>query len=195
MQPPKQPTGRPRESRVDAAIRDAVRELVPRVGYAGLTMDAIAATAGIGKAAIYRRHGSRGELVFSALVHGRKAQPLPDTGTLDGDLTALAGLILGIFSDPVTAAAAPGLLADLQQQPEIAARFQETFIAEERAQITALLERAHQRGELAAPADAALVHAAVLGTAYAWLFLLSQPPTPGLASRIAAVAEAAARGD
>ncbi|WP_371648757.1 MULTISPECIES: TetR-like C-terminal domain-containing protein [unclassified Streptomyces] len=195
MQPPKQPTGRPRETRVDAAIRDAVRELVPRVGYAGLTMDAIAAKAGIGKAAIYRRHTSRGELVFSVLVHGRKSQPLPDTGTLTGDLTALANLILGIFSDPVTAAATPGLLADLQQQPDIAARFQETFIAEERAQITALLERAHQRGELPTPADPVLVHAAVLGTAYAWLFLLAQPPTPALASRIAALAEAAARGN
>ncbi|MCX5405299.1 TetR/AcrR family transcriptional regulator C-terminal ligand-binding domain-containing protein [Streptomyces sp. NBC_00335] len=195
MQSPKQPTGRPRETRVDAAIRDAVRELVPRVGYAGLTMDAIAAKAGIGKAAIYRRHSSRGELVFSVLVHGRRSPDLPDTGTLTGDLTALAGLILGIFSDPVTAAAAPGLLADVRQQPDVAARFQETFIAEERAQIAEMLERAHQRGELTAPADPALVHAAVLGTAYGWLFLLDQPPTPALASHLAALGEAAARGD
>ncbi|MER5762248.1 TetR/AcrR family transcriptional regulator [Streptomyces sp. NPDC002082] len=194
MQSPKQPIGRPRENRVDAAIRAAVRELVPRVGYAGLTMDAIAAEAGIGKAAIYRRHTSRGELVFSVLVHGRKTRSLPDTGTLAGDLTALADLILGIFTDPVTAAATPGLLADLQQQPDIAARFQERFVAEERALISALLERARQRGELAGAADPVLVHAAVLGTAYAWLFLLAQPPTPALASRIAALGEAAARG-
>ncbi|MGW6708375.1 TetR/AcrR family transcriptional regulator [Streptomyces sp. NPDC054956] len=180
---------------MDDAIRDAVRELVPEVGYAALTMDAVAARARVGKAAIYRRHASRGELVFSALVHGREPQPLPDTGSLLGDLTALAHLILGIFSDPVVAAATPGLLADLKQQPDIAARFQETFIAGERAQVANLLERAFVRGELAARADPALVHATVLGTVFAWVFLMAEPPTAALAPRIAAVAAAAARGE
>ncbi|MFE4259727.1 TetR/AcrR family transcriptional regulator [Streptomyces sp. NPDC056883] len=194
MEPSKQPPGRPRDSRVDDAIRDAVRELVLDVGYAALTVDAVAARARVGKAAIYRRHASRGELVFSALVHGRETRPLPDTGSLTGDLAALAQLILGIFSDPVVAAATPGLLADLKQQPDIAARFQETFIAGERVQVADLLERAFVRGELAARADPALVHATVLGTAFAWVFLLAQPPTPALVPRIAAVALAAARG-
>uniref|UniRef100_A0AAU2JJG0 TetR/AcrR family transcriptional regulator n=1 Tax=Streptomyces sp. NBC_00049 TaxID=2903617 RepID=A0AAU2JJG0_9ACTN len=194
MQPSKQPPGRPRDSRVDDAIRDAVRELVREAGYAALTMDAVAARARVGKAAIYRRHASRGELVFSALVHGREPQPLPDTGTLLGDLTALASLTLTIFSDPVVAAATPGLLADLKQQPDIAARFQETFIAGERAEVTRLLERAFARGELTSPADPALVHAAVLGTSFAWVFLMAQPPAPALAPRIAALAVAAATG-
>ncbi|MFI5985401.1 TetR/AcrR family transcriptional regulator [Streptomyces sp. NPDC051555] len=188
MQPSKQPPGRPRDSRVDDAIRDAVRELVAEVGYAALTVDAVAARARVGKAAIYRRHASRGELVFSALVHGRAPQPLEDTGTLRGDLTALAALILGIFSDPVAAAATPGLLADVKRQPEIAARFQATFVAEERALVTGLLERAVARGELAALPDPALVHAAVLGTVFAWVFLLENPPAPDLAPRIAAMA-------
>ncbi len=194
MQPSKQPPGRPRDSRVDDAIRDAVRELVREEGYAALTMDAVAARARVGKAAIYRRHASRGELVFSALVHGREPQPLPDTGSLHGDLTSLAELTLTVFSDPVVAAATPGLLADLKQQPDIAARFQETFMAGERAEVTKLLERAFARGELASPADPALVHAAVLGTSFAWVFLLGRPPAPTLAPRIAALAVAAATG-
>ncbi|MEV7521666.1 TetR/AcrR family transcriptional regulator [Streptomyces sp. NPDC091371] len=190
MEPSKQPPGRPRDARVDDAIRDAVRELVPEVGYAALTMDAVAAKARVGKAAIYRRHASRGELVFSTLVHGREPKPLPDTGTLLGDLAGLAGLVLAIFSDPVVLAAAPGMLADLKQQPEIAARFQETFIAGERVQVTRLLERAVERGELAVMPDPALVHAAVLGTVFAWVFLLAEPPGPALAPRIAAMVAA-----
>ncbi|MCX5192542.1 TetR/AcrR family transcriptional regulator [Streptomyces sp. NBC_00249] len=194
MEPSKQPPGRPRDARVDDAIRTAVRELVREAGYAALTMDAVAARARVGKAAIYRRHASRGELVFSALVHGREPEPLPDTGSLRGDLTALAGLILGIFGDPVVAATTPGLLAELKQQPQIAARFQATFIAGERAEVTAILERALVRGELTEPPDPALVHAALLGTAFAWVFLLELPPTPGLAPRLAALAEAAATG-
>lgn len=175
---------------MDDAIRDAVRELVPEVGYAALTMDAVAARARVGKAAIYRRHASRGELVFSALVHGRQPGPLPDTGTLLGDLAGLAGVVLAVFSDPVVLAATPGLLADLKQQPEIAARFQETFIAGERGQVVTLLERALARGELAALPDAAMVHAAVLGTVFAWVFLLARPPGPELAPRIASMVAA-----
>ncbi|MFD0353355.1 TetR/AcrR family transcriptional regulator [Streptomyces sp. NPDC127110] len=173
---------------MDDAIRDAVRALVPEVGYAALTMDAVAAKARVGKAAIYRRHASRGELVFSALVHGREPQPLPDTGTLSGDLTELANVVLAVFSDPVVAAATPGLLADLKQQPDIAARFQETFIAQERKQVTELLDRAVARGELAGPTDPALVHAAVLGTVFARVFLLAEHPDPAIAPRIAAMA-------
>ncbi|WP_329384479.1 TetR/AcrR family transcriptional regulator [Streptomyces sp. NBC_01351] len=186
-QPAKQTTGRPRDSRVDDAIRDAVRELVPEVGYAALTMDAVAAKARVGKAAIYRRHASRGEMVFSVLVHGGEPEPLPDTGTLLGDLTALATLVLGTFSDPVVSAVTPGLLADLKQQPEIAARFQETFIAGERTVVVGLLERALERGELAVMPDPAMVHAAVLGTVFAWVFLLAMPPDPALAPGVASM--------
>ncbi|GLV83234.1 TetR family transcriptional regulator [Streptomyces lavendulae subsp. lavendulae] len=191
MEPSKQPPGRPRDGRVDAAIREAVRELVGESGYGALTMDAVAARARVGKAAIYRRHASRGELVFAALVHGREPQPLPDTGSLHGDLAALAGLILGIFSDPVVEAATPGLLADLKQHPDTAARFRDTFIAGERATVTDLLERAFARGELAERADPALVHAVLLGTAFAWVFLLGRAPSPSLAPALAVVAAAA----
>ncbi|MFF1343617.1 TetR/AcrR family transcriptional regulator [Streptomyces sp. NPDC058290] len=192
MKPSKQPTGRPRESRVDDAIRDAVRELVQEAGYAALTMDAVAAKARVGKAAIYRRHASRSELVFSALVHGRETKPLPDTGSLHGDLTALADLILRLFRDPAVTPALPGLLAEIKQQPDLAARFQDTFIASERAEVTRLLDRALARGELTSPADPALVHAAVLGSCFAWVFLLGEPPTPSLAPRVASLAAAAA---
>ncbi|MEV7617900.1 TetR/AcrR family transcriptional regulator [Streptomyces sp. NPDC089799] len=191
MEPAKQSPGRPRDSRVDDAIHEAVRRLVAEAGYAGLTMDAVAARARVGKAAIYRRYGSRGELVFASLVHGRAPQPLPDTGSLRGDLTALAEVILRAFSDPVFAAAGPSLVAEIRQHPDIAARFQATFVAGERAVVTALLERAAARGELPAPADPALLHATVLGTVFAWVFLLDLPVTPGLASRIAAMSAAA----
>lgn len=194
VQPPKQPLGRPRDSRVDDAIRDAVRELIAEVGYAGLTVDAVAARARVGKAAIYRRYASRVELVFAGLVHGREPHPLPDTGSLHGDLIGLADVVLAAFSDPVVTAATPGLLADLEQHPDIAERFQRTFIAAERAEVSGILQRAFARGELAVQADPALVHAAVLGTTFAWIFLLGQPPSPELAARIAALTEVGLTG-
>ncbi|MFF5210558.1 TetR/AcrR family transcriptional regulator [Streptosporangium sp. NPDC000396] len=194
MESPKQPLGRPRDSRVDDAIRGAVRELIAEVGYAGLTVDAVAARAGVGKAAIYRRHASRVELVFAGLVHDREPHPLPDTGSLHGDLTGLANVIVKSFSDPVVAAAIPGLLADLKQHPDTAERFQRTFIAMERGQVSGILQRALVRGELTVEADPVLVHATMLGTVFAWTFLLDRQPGPELVERIAALTAAGLTG-
>jgi AcrR family transcriptional regulator len=71
---------------VDEAVAVAVRELLDEVGYRGLSIDRVAARAGVGKAGIYRRWRTKAEMVFAAVVHGLEL-PLPaDTGTLRGDL-------------------------------------------------------------------------------------------------------------
>jgi len=56
-------------------------------GYAGLTMDAVAAAAGVGKATIYRRWRTKSDLVVDAVTElGQLVTPAPDTGSLEGDL-------------------------------------------------------------------------------------------------------------
>ncbi|WP_018348938.1 TetR/AcrR family transcriptional regulator [Longispora albida] len=167
---------------MDHTIAAAVRELIVETGYSGLTMDAVAARAGVGKAAIYRRHSSKASLVFASLLHGATPQPLPRTGTLRGDLTALAETIVGDIANPLAMAAAPGLMADLAEQPEVAELFRQTFFAGEQAEIEGILSR-H-----GVTADAELLHAQMLGTAFAWLYLLRKPLTPGLPGHIVASA-------
>jgi AcrR family transcriptional regulator len=176
---------------VDHAIRQAVHELIAEVGYAGLTMDAVAARAGIGKAAIYRRHASRVEMVFTSLVHGFVPEPLADTGSLLGDLTALADKVVAAFSSPAMTAAAPGLLAEMDQYPEVAERFQQTFVAAELVEVKGILRRARARGEQTMDLQPELIHAAMLGTVFGWMFLLRQPPGPDLAQRVAALVASA----
>ncbi|GAB3995376.1 hypothetical protein GCM10029992_12460 [Glycomyces albus] len=80
----RQPGGRPRDGRIDGAIAQATRELLAERGYAGLTVDAVAARAGVGKAAIYRRHATKQEMIFAATVHDMQEQPPPDAGSLRG---------------------------------------------------------------------------------------------------------------
>ena len=58
--------GRPRDARADSAILDATLRLVGSVGLGGLSMDAVAATAGVSKATIYRRWASKEALVLDA---------------------------------------------------------------------------------------------------------------------------------
>jgi AcrR family transcriptional regulator len=176
---------------VDHAVLTATRDLLVEVGYAALTMDAVAARAGIGKAAIYRRYATKQEMVFAAAVHGRELTVPADTGSLRGDLTLLVRDIVGSLSGPVTSAALPGLFADVTGDSTVAARFAGTFLAAERAYITEVLDRAERRGELARRPDLEVMHALLLGPVFAWLFLLSQPNRHDLADRLAELLAAA----
>ncbi|MGK8500949.1 TetR/AcrR family transcriptional regulator [Nocardia asiatica] len=171
MPKPKQGQGRPRNSEVDLAIVRATREVLAERGYAGLTVDAVAATAGIGKAAIYRRYATKQEMIFAATVHDMREQPPPDAGSLRADLAALTRTIaaqLGRAPADVLA----GLLADIYADPALSARFAETFLERERQAVIEVLARAVARGELAVAPDPATVHALLLGPIFAWLLIL-----------------------
>jgi len=178
--------GRPRDERADVAIAASLRELLEEVGYFAVTMEAVAARAGVSKATLYRRHGSKAELVFATVVHARTLQT-PDTGTLRGDLTLLGQRIVTDLASPPVGAALPGLLADLAQHPPLRAHFHDIFIGAERTVIAELLDRARCRGELAEAADADLVHALLLGSIFASLFLLDLSPGDALGERLAAL--------
>lgn len=167
----KQPVGRPRDSQIDHAIAAATRAILAERGYAKLTVDAVAARAGIGKAAIYRRFATKQEMIFAATVHDMEEPPPPDSGSLRGDLEAIGEVIASQLST-----APPdvlhGLLADIHGDAKLGARFTGTFIERERFVIDTVLARAVERGELAAAPDAAIVHALLLGPIFYWLLIL-----------------------
>ena len=58
--------GRPRSPEADQAIVDAALVVFAEAGYEGLTIEAVAARAGVGKATVYRRYPGKAELVFHA---------------------------------------------------------------------------------------------------------------------------------
>ncbi|MEU4703897.1 TetR-like C-terminal domain-containing protein [Nonomuraea dietziae] len=165
-------TGRPRDERVDAAILAATRDVLVETGYARLTMDAVAARAGAGKAAIYRRYATKQELVYAATVHDLDLQTPPDTGSLTTDLKALIDDILATMGSPTALGSVPGLMADVSADPALTARFQQTFVARQQECITAVLDRAVHRGELQDKPDLDVVHALLAGPVFVWLFIL-----------------------
>ncbi|WP_409186664.1 TetR/AcrR family transcriptional regulator [Amycolatopsis sp. VS8301801F10] len=171
--------GRPREQGIDAAVRTAVNDLLEEVGYQRCTVDAIAARAGVGKAALYRRWKSKSELVFAAVVHDDALAAPPDTGTLRGDVAAVLADIQSALDGPRVRNALPGLLADLRAEDQPAARLGELFLVRERAYLTEVLDRAIARGELARRPELPAVHAMLLGSVFAWLHLLRETVPPG----------------
>src|SRR5437764_7831052 len=87
--------GRPRSEEADRAIVQATVDALVTEGYAGLSIEGVAARAGVGKATIYRRYASKAELLVEAVSERACIDDvLPDTGDLRADLTSIMrGLI------------------------------------------------------------------------------------------------------
>lgn len=172
---PRNQGGRPRDSRVDDAIATAVRELLTEVGYARLTMAEVAARAGVGKAAIYRRHATKQEMIFEVLLPESFLAVAPDRGSLRADLAAVLAEVADSMAAPPPGTV-PGLLADIHADPALRDRFDEKYLAAQRQTLTEILDRAAARGELTTRPDPAALNALLVGPVFAWLFLLSESP-------------------
>lgn len=98
------PTTSPRRSgRARTAVLDAALALVAEVPYGRLTMEAIAARAGVSKATLYRWWPSKGAVVVEALAESNareSAYGLPDTGDLERDLATVVRAIVDELADP-----------------------------------------------------------------------------------------------
>src|SRR6476469_1608721 len=117
---PRRAPGRPRSDAAHDAILTAAIALVREVGYDAVTMDGIAARAGVGKATVYRRWASKEALVVEALGGILRAIPVPDTGTTRGDLLALLRVALAMYGDPATGMLLSGLVAAMARSAPIA---------------------------------------------------------------------------
>jgi AcrR family transcriptional regulator len=158
--------GRPRSPEVDEAILAATLRLLREHGYDGTSIEAVAAEAGVGKAAIYRRYRDKVDLAAAALASLRDAGEVPDSGDGPRDLAELLRRLRGALD-----AAGMGMVGTLLVQephaPELLDRFRERAIGPGRAQGRAVLERAREIGELRADADVELALDMLAGSIFA----------------------------
>lgn len=138
--------GRPRDQNIDAAVLAAVREELLAVGYAALTIGAVAQRAGTAKTTLYRRWSGKAELVHAATFSTVTSMAAP-TGDIAEDIAAMVALARDVFADPVTRAALPGLIADTSSDADLSARVHGKF-AEVFAEVRARLVAAVEQGEV-----------------------------------------------
>ncbi|MGV9314207.1 TetR/AcrR family transcriptional regulator [Streptomyces sp. NPDC003691] len=179
--------GRPRDPRSHEAIIGATTELLVETGYAGMSVGAVAARAGVGKDTVYRRWRGKPELVYEAVFTTTDQAPAPDTGTLAGDLTALLHGLVGEFRAPAAAAALPGLLADFAADPVLKERIRGDFLAPSKERLSIVFERAAARGEIAGDTPVDLVLDTLAGAVFFHLGLVGQEPDRELAARLATI--------
>ena len=149
------PRGRPLDSNLDEEILSATHDLLAEVGYERLTMEAVAARAGVGKGAIYRRWSSRAQLVAAAVGRLRVRKDVPDTGTLRGDL----GQIAAAWSEPNSKRdrVLVGLIAAIAYDEDLRRIHRETFSDPRTSAVATVLARAVGRGEVRADLDLEVV--------------------------------------
>ncbi len=114
-----------------------------------MSIEEVAARAGVGKTTIYRRWPSKGLLALDAFVASfREVQPLPDTGTLRGDLlAALHAWVRAVTQTPM-GSMLTGLIAEAQHDAELRGAWRGRVIEPLRSQHRIMLDRAIARGEI-----------------------------------------------
>jgi len=188
-------TARPggRTARVaESVLAAAVAELSAR-DYADISVESIAARAGVHKTTVYRRWGSKAEIIRQALAGAASVRiPVPDTGSVDEDLRLLGRAVQGILSSPQGAAITRALIVGGLTSPEIAGVMSQ-FWAGRLAAISVIVDRATRRGQLPAGTDPAALMHALAAPLYYELLVTRVAVTEQDADRGAAAALAAAR--
>jgi AcrR family transcriptional regulator len=162
------PRGRPRSEKARAAILTAAAELLLEHGLVAVSMDAVAARAGVSKATIYRWWPTKETLALDALSsEWATAAPVPkDTGSLRGDLIELLSPWIRLVSAEPYARVTAALLAETRTDPAFAAEYQRRVIDPRRDQAREIFGRAIERGEIQADLDLEVALDLVYGPLY-----------------------------
>lgn len=176
-----------RSARVRAAVLQATLEELAATSYESLRIEDVARRAGVNKTTVYRRWPTKAQLVAdAALASSERAVPVPDTGTLAGDLRALARAVAASIGQEPGRRVTRNLVAVACSSDELAAGMAD-FWSERLALTRVIVERAVQRGEVADGSDADLVVETLVGALYVRLLLTGEPLTPEVADRIAEI--------
>ena len=147
--------GRPRDPRVDEAIFAATLELLDEDGYAQLTVERIATTAGVGKASFYRRWPDKVSVVLEAVSRNPERPSAPDTGSLRGDMLAYLRALAQyrtVYSEAISAISGEAL-----RSTPFAEAFHAGIADPVTAELRVVVQRAVDSGELPSGTDVELL--------------------------------------
>ena len=174
-----------RAERVRTAVLEATTDILAEVGYDRLSVDEVAARAGVHKTTVYRRWPTKAELIAAAVsVQGQENVPIPDTGTVLGDLGALAPAVVANIGSEGGARQSRSIVAASATSDELATAMH-SFWADRMAVSRPVVERAIARGELPADTDATLVIETLVGPIWLRLLLTGEPINDDFADKVA----------
>ena len=180
--------GRKRSEKARQAILAAALELTAEDGYAGLTIDGIAARSGAGKQTIYRWWPSKDDVLLEA--GAAKADlhvPIPDEGSYPADLRAFLTASFALGRQQQLTDVLRALMARAQIDEAFGQRFRTAFLQRRRDALAVILDRARARGELPAGVSAGTIADIVFGVIWYRMLATRQPLDSMLADELTAI--------
>lgn len=168
-----------RTARIRASVLEATVQELAASGVAGLSLEAVARHAGVHKATLYRRWGTRERLLLELMrEQAAEAVPVPNTGSLRQDLIALAQAAVGNSASPSVEPILRAIIAELTHNPAVANAAQQ-FWRERMALDGKIIERAVARGDIRLGTDPRAAIEAVLGPLHLRLLITGEPADAG----------------
>lgn len=172
-----------RVRRSRATVLGVTAELLFERGFAGVSVDEITRRSGVAKTTIYRHWPTRGDLLRDACSSIGTPLEVPDTGSFEGDATALTTSLARLLRSAKWTSVLPSVIDAAERDPDIAAmysRLQEGYSAP----LQFIIQRAIQSGGLPKTADAALLVAALTGPLFYRRWFSREPLTSAFAKQI-----------
>lgn len=167
------------------AIMLTTLELGREIGYARLSIEAVAARAGVGKHTIYRRWSSKGALLLDSLLSlNESGLDYPDTGDIAVDLRAQIYAAVDLLGGPPFGPLFQALVGEAQHDRQVAVTLNERFIAPQADKTVARLKAARDQGQVAPDFDLELAMAILSGPLYFQLLIAQEPLTHEYVDRV-----------
>ncbi len=178
---PQRPVGRPRSAEVHSAILTATVELFAEEGFDGMSIEAVASRAGVGKTAIYRRWSSKEALVLDALKALNIEVLVVDTGNFRDDAVAFLHEAVRAYlriTNPQHVELSLKIVGELYERPEVFSTLYAQLFAPRNRQLERLIRRAQARGELRHDLDVTLIMDLIAGPIIIHALLSTVRSTP-----------------
>jgi AcrR family transcriptional regulator len=167
--------GRPRSEKAREAVIGSTLALLQQVGFHELSIEAVAARAGVGKTTIYRWWPNKAELVIAAFVSAVEDElRFPATGPVLEAVHQQMKRWAQIFRSPLGQVVATVIGAG-QSEPEILEAFRAHWVEPRRVEARALLEQAKEKGEIRGDLEPDLILDLLYGPLYLRLLLRHAP--------------------
>jgi AcrR family transcriptional regulator len=174
--PPGRPPGRPRSLEAERSITEAVLQLVAENGFDGLSVEGVAARAGVGKGTIYRRWPHKEAMLVDVLASLSEDLPEPPEGqSVRAGLVDLVDTIRISTQDSPAGRLMPRVMAAVSQSPEVMEAYRERVVEPRTRRLHELLLRGTANGELRPDLDVDLAVTLLVGPTLYVSMMRSKP--------------------
>ncbi|MFD3516395.1 TetR/AcrR family transcriptional regulator [Streptomyces sp. NPDC058657] len=174
-----------RSERARQAVLEAADDLLVEKGFAGVTIEGIAARAGVAKQTVYRWWKTRTDILLDAFLQdAAEALTPPDHGDLASDLRAHLRQLAMFLTRSDAGAVFKALIGHAQHDPAFAAALRSGYLDEQCRRDRLPLERAVERGQLTPGLDIAAEMDQLVGPVYHRVLMTAEPVDQAFTDRL-----------